>query len=363
MLTQEEKKNVVFEAIGFVATSQARITEILRDKVDSNDIYLITAELVRDGLINMTMGNKGPEFSRKWNTIIDEERKSISRELNTRFDKNTIFYPRYEGYVANIQDNFLDGDAEVFKREYSELSSEYFMWHRNAKTNNVYPPKMHALNSASVLACNVVKALNLEPEQVIYAAEFEVIASEPLRDRPEEVSAPKAFFDSIIGYDDEVHFVQGNFLEPFYAPYRTNLWPYQYGNRYLFDDADAVAKWRQFAGKLNAVYFDGFKAFKSVLSVYNDVLANPEDYQNKKVKVLNICWNLSDDSKFENLKAFSKNYFEEAAKFGDAFNEFLASLPLPEGTTLVYETLKLDDVCESLAEEHKEYIKNRYSGF
>ena len=49
--------------------------------------------------------------------------------------------------------------------------------------------------------------------------EFEVIAAEPMRDRPEEISAPKTQFDAIVNYADAVDFVQGNFLEHFYQPF------------------------------------------------------------------------------------------------------------------------------------------------
>jgi hypothetical protein len=45
------------------------------------------------------------------------------------------------------------------------------------------------------------------------------------------------------------------------------------------------------------------------------------------------------------------------------FNEFLATLPLPEGTTLNYQYLTVEEVAEDLSENVKEYIKNRYVGF
>lgn len=363
MLTQEEKVLKVLQQVPFVAASHNKIVDALKGELTDQEIFLVIGQLVAEGKIQMTMGPKGPEYSRKWNAAIDEERKLVSRELNKRFDEQTIFYPRYEGYVANIQDNFLSVYYQDILSSYKEFDAEYVNWHRNAKSGVVYPPKLHALNSATVLACNVLTGLNLDPAQVEYGVEFEVIAAEPMRDRPEEISAPKTQFDAIVNYNDAVEFVQTNFLEPFYQPFRQSMWAYQYGNRYLFDNEEAIEMWREFAKKANYVFFDGYQALKTLVAVYSEVLANPADYQGKKVSVLNINWNLSNESAYTNLLEFQKEYIEEGRRAETAFNEFLSKLPLPEGITLDFQFLTLEDVSENLSDEAKEYITKRYLGF
>ncbi len=362
MLTQEEKVLKVLQQVPFVAASHNKIVDALKDEVSDQEVFLILSQLIAEGKVQMSMGPKGPEYSKKWNPAVDEERKLVSRELNKRFLENTIFYPRYEGYVANLEDNFCSDYSDAFNA-FGELDVEYVKWHRNAKTGNVYPPKMHALNSASVLTCNVLAGLGLDPSQVEYAVEFEVIAAEAMRDRPEEISAPKTLFDAIVNYSDAVEFVQTNFLEPFYQPFRQSMWAYQFGNRYLFDDENAIEMWRAFAKKANYVYFDGYAAFKTLVAVYSDILANQDDYKGKKVSVLNISWNLSNESEFKNLLEFQQEYDAEARRSEASFNEFLSELPLPEGTTLDYQYLTLEDVAENLSDDVKEYIKNRYLGF
>lgn len=362
MLTQEEKVLKVLQQVPFVAASHNKIVDALENEVSDQEAFLILSQLIAEGKVQMSMGPKGPEYSKKWNSAIDDERKLVSRELNKRFAENTIFYPRYEGYVANLEDNFCSDYAETVNA-YGELDSEYVKWHRNQKTGNVYPPKMHALNSANVLACNVLAGLGLDSSQVEYAVEFEVIAAEAMRDRPDEISAPKTLFDAIINYSDAVEFVQTNFLEPFYQPFRQSMWAYQFGNRYLFDNEQAIEMWRAFAKKANYVYFDGYATLKTMVAVYSDILANPDDYKGKKVSVLNINWNLSNESTFTNLLEFQKEYDAEGKRVEASFNEFLKDLPLPEGTVLDYQYLTLEDVTENLSEDVKAYIKNRYLGF
>jgi hypothetical protein len=364
MLTQDEKVLKVLQQIPFVAASYRKIVDALKEELSAEEVYLALGTLVTEGKINMAMNSKGdPEYSIKWNPLVDEERKLIAREFNKRFEEKTIFYPRYEGYVANLDDNFVNNEYSEFYQSFKEFDNEYGCWHRNAKSGVVYPPKMHSLSSANVLTYNVLAGLELDPSQVEYAVEFEVIAAEPMRDRPEEISAPKTQFDAIVNYADAVDFVQGNFLEHFYQPFRQSMWAYQFGNRYLFDDEAAVEAWRNFTKKANYVYFDGYQVIKTLVAIYSDVLANPDDYKGKKVSLLNINWNVSNESSFANLAAFQKSYDEEARRAETQLNEFLNTLPLPEGTTLTYQYLTVEEVAENLSDSVKEYVKNRYVGF
>lgn len=364
MLTQEEKVLKVLQQIPFVAASYRKIVDALKDVLPAEEVYMVLGTLVADGKINMAMNSKGdPEYSIKWNPQIDEERKLITREFNKRFNEKTIFLPRYEGYVANLEENFFGEGYNELLDSYKELSDEYVKWHRNAKTGVVYPPKMHSLSSANVLAFNVLAGLELDPSQVEYGVEFEVIAAEPMRDRPEEISAPKAEFDAIVNYADAIDFVQADFLEHFYQPFRQSMWAYQFGNRYLFDNEEAVELWRAFAKKANYVYFNGYDVLKTLVAIYSDVLANPADYQGKKVTLLNIGWNVSKESNFKALASFQASYDEEAKRAEEQFNEFLSKLPLPEGTTLNYQYLTVEEVADNLSDAAKEYVKNRYVGF
>lgn len=363
MLTQEEKVIKVLQQVPFVSAAHAKIVDAVKDELTDQDVYFILGQLISEGKIQMVTGKNGPEYCRKWNSAIDEERKLVSREFNKRFDEKTIFYPRYEGYVANLEDNFFSDDYAYVLQSFKEFDSEYGCWHRNVKTGIVYPPKLHALNSASVLTCNILSGLGLDAEQVEYGVEFEVIAAEPMRDRPEEISAPKAQFDAIINHADAVEFVQTNFLEQFYQPFRQSMWAYQFGNRYLFDNDEAIELFREFAKKSAFVFFDGYQVFKTLVAIYSDILANPDDYKGKKVSLLNINWNLSENSQYANLLEFQKDYDEEGRRVEALFNELLAKLPLPEGTTMDFQYLTVEDVNANLADDAKEYIKNRYLGF
>ena len=108
MLTQEEKVLKVLQQIPFVAASYRKIVDALKDVLPAEEVYMVLGTLVAEGKINMAMNSKGdPEYSIKWNPQIDEERKLITREFNKRFNEKTIFLPRYEGYVANLEENFF----------------------------------------------------------------------------------------------------------------------------------------------------------------------------------------------------------------------------------------------------------------
>ena len=96
MLTQDEKVLKVLQQIPFVAASYRKIVDALKDELSAEEVYLALGTLVTEGKINMAMNSKGdPEYSIKWNPLVDEERKLIAREFNKRFEEKTIFYPRY----------------------------------------------------------------------------------------------------------------------------------------------------------------------------------------------------------------------------------------------------------------------------
>ena len=126
MLTQEEKVLKVLQQIPFVAASYRKIVDALKDVLPAEEVYMVLGTLVADGKINMAMNSKGdPEYSIKWNPQIDEERKLITREFNKRFNEKTIFLPRYEGYVANLEENFFGEGYNELLDSYKELSDEY----------------------------------------------------------------------------------------------------------------------------------------------------------------------------------------------------------------------------------------------
>ena len=106
-----EKVLKVFQQIPFVAASYRKIVDALKDDLSVEEVYLVLGSLVSEGKINMVINSKGdPEYSIKWNPQVDEERKLIAREFNKRFEEKTIFFPRYEGYVANLDDNFVNNE-------------------------------------------------------------------------------------------------------------------------------------------------------------------------------------------------------------------------------------------------------------
>lgn len=363
MLTETQKKQKVLQQVPFNPVSQVKLAINLKEVVTDNELYLILSSLVAEGSIQMNMGQKGPEFYRNWNMEVENERKMINRDLLTRFN-DTIFYPRFDTYVANVEDNFF-GNVYPFALEgFAAISDDYIKWHKNARNQNtIYPPKMQAINSSNVLACNIIAGMNLDPAQVEYGVEFEVIAKEQLRDRPDEFSQPKASFDGIISYADGVEFVQTSFLEPFFKPFAPSIWAYAYGSRYLFEDETAIEIWRNFAKKANFVYFDGYQTMRSLIAIYSEVLANPEEYTGKAIKLLSINWNLNDGAKYPCIKDFLANYFEEGKEAETKFNELLKTLPLPEGTTMEFEFLSVEDTLDALTDDAKEYITNRYLNF
>ena len=138
MLTQEEKVLKVLQQIPFVAASYRKIVDALKDVLPAEEVYMVLGTLVAEGKINMAMNSKGdPEYSIKWNAQVDEERKLITREFNKRFAEKTIFLPRYEGYVANLEENFFGEGYSELLDSYKELSDEYVKWQRNKKTGVV----------------------------------------------------------------------------------------------------------------------------------------------------------------------------------------------------------------------------------
>ena len=363
MATTKEQVEKILNLIPFTPTSQGKLSMALKGEVSEQDLFLTLSGMVQDGLVQLNMGVKGPEYFRKWDSNIDVERKALSKELNTRFDESVIFYPRFDGYTANLRDNLLLKDLNEIEASYQDISEEYSMWHRNAKSGVVYPPKLHAINSSNVLGLNIIAGLGVDPSQVDYAIEFEALASEQMHDRPNEISSPKAFFEALIHYDDSVDFVQTKFLEQFYQPTRPSLWAYQYGDRFLFDNEESAELIRNFAKKLHTVYFDSTDLMKTIVAVYSDILASPEEYNNKKVNLIQICFSLSEDTKFKLLKNCLDKYVAEARTLEQEVNELLSKLALPEGVSIEYQFLLVDDVVNNLTEEAQEYIKKRYIGF
>lgn len=363
MLNQEEKNLIVLQQIPFVAASYRKIIDALKDVLPAEDVFLALGTLVGEGKITMAISPKGdPEYSIKWNPQIDEERKLVTREFNKRLNENTIFYPRYESYVANLEENFIDGNYSSLIEAYGKLDTEYTKWHRNAKTNTAYPPKLHSLTAAGVLAYNVYKSLEEKGATYEYGVELDVISPEAMKDRPDEINAPKAVFNEVITTENEVTFVLADVLDHFHQQYRQNMWAYQFGTRYLFDN-EGVNIWRNFAKKANYVYFNGYDTFRAILAAYTAVVTNPEQYSCKNITIESLVWNVSKDSNFTSLANFQASHDEEAKRAEKDFNELLSELPLPENTTITYKYSTVEEKVETLNDNTKEYIRNRYIGF
>lgn len=363
-LTQDEKQVLILNEIPFTSISFSKLCALLgnQDGITKDDILPLVNDLVIKKQIKMTM-SKEMEFSRNWNEAIDEERKDLSRALPTHFSNETIFYPRFDSYVANVEDNFYADCICPIKKAYSAISNEYFSWHRNKKTNVTYPPKMHALNSNAVLACNLTAGLVKEDSTVEYAKEMNLIKPEPLKDHPEELNDPKILFDSVISNENTSVFLQTRFLEPFYAPFRQSMWAYQYGQRYLFDDEDKAYPFRCFAKTTNYIFYDGYQTFKSILAIYNDIILNPDKYTNKKITLLQVSFNLSKESNYKNLLNFYNDYDEEARRCAGEFSALCENLVMPEGTTLEFKYASLEEATSICCDNVKDYLTKRYLGF
>ena len=361
MSVNQEKELRVFNEVPFVSASQLKIADNIKDEINDQELFLILSTLVQEGKIQMNMGPKGPEYSRKWNQAIDEERKQLSRVLNKRFGENVIFYPRYEGYVANVFDNFIDQEFCALFEAYKALSTEYVLWHKNAKTGVVYPPKMHSLNSANVLVYNMLKAAKANVTK--YAVELDVLQAEALKDKPEEIVTPKVLFDAVVETENTVEFVQGNFLEHFLSPFRQSLWAYQFGNRFLFEDEHTINAIRELAKHTNFVCVDGVNLLKELTAVCTEIYNNTENYKGKKVVIKNLTFCVKPDSEYQALAEYQAQYNAEAERLAAKFNEELQYLPLPEGISLEVKFAKVCEESEKLEPEAKEYIVNRYLGF
>ena len=357
-----DKKARVLELIPFSPTSQSKLSFALREEVNDTELFLVLSSLVQDGEVLMSMGVKGPEYYRKWNLEIDEERKRLSKELNTRFSE-VIFFPRFDGYVANVKDNFNFGEYNSILDNFLDVSEEYVLWHRNAKTGLIYPPKLNALSSSTVMSLNIVNSLGVNNENVIYGANYEVLVPEPMHDRPDEISAPRVLFDAIINYDDAVDYIQSTFLEQFYQPSKPGLWPFQYGDRFLFDNDEAKELIHEFSKTLNPIYFDATDLIKSITAIYSDILASPEEYLNKKVHLFKINFELEENTSFPLLYDYAKLYNAEGKDLELRINELLAKLPLPEGVSLEYQFLSLSEVVNTFEEDKKDYFIKRYFKF
>ena len=107
-----------------------------------------------------------------------------------------------------------------------------------------------------------------------------------MRDRPEEISAPRAEFDAIVNYADAIDFVQADFLEHFYQPFRQSMWAYQFGTRYLFDNEEAIELWKAFSRKANYVYFNGYDVLKTLVAAIKTI--NPINIYTAKINILTV---------------------------------------------------------------------------
>ena len=88
-----------------------------KNKLDLVMTYTSNYSLTMVPYVNTGLTANGPHIS--------QIKSLITREFNKRFAEKTIFLPRYEGYVANLEENFFGEGYSELLDSYKELSDEY----------------------------------------------------------------------------------------------------------------------------------------------------------------------------------------------------------------------------------------------
>jgi hypothetical protein len=134
-------------------------------------------------------------------------------------------------------------------------------------------------------------------------------------------SKRKANIDMVLSNKDSIVYIESKFTELFYYDKTYQLsQSYFKEDRYPSKDIYDAAK--QLLNQFN--HFDGDQLVKHAIAIYRDCLDHPNDYKNKKVFLMNLCWELHDTSyKYEDSFNLQLRAIKEATMFAYLFNRLM----------------------------------------
>ena len=187
--------------------------------------------------------------------------------------------------------------------------------------------EMYQINSSAGLVVNFFKLFELTHKGVV--VEFEWNESIPLKDSP----AP-ANIDAKYEIEDTIYFIEGKFLEPYCDNAKPNSKSYKDTSRYPFDDNKE--EWLSLLNHdTEFKYFDYAQLCRHLLAIYRHTLENPTLYQNKRIVLQSLCWQMTNrfQDKYKELELPVKDMEDRCIVLADEkrraskyFNDFLKEI-------------------------------------
>lgn len=219
--------------------------------------------------------------------------------------------------------------------------------------------EMMQINSSAGLAVNFWRAYELcHPGSSV---EFEWQKQRPLRyGRPANI-------DVVVREHDMITFIESKFLEPYYSWNEIPRDAYMLASKYSKNTKDSPQSWIELFSKAKEFkYYNVIQLCRHLLAISKDMWKCPKFYENKKVKLCSITWDMPDgftDIFVDEVKAEfdsrRKTIREEAGRCKILLNDFITEhLDFPNFS---FEALKYNDVIGKLeTSPYYSKIKEQY---
>ncbi|QLY40655.1 hypothetical protein HF295_07270 [Hujiaoplasma nucleasis] len=206
---------------------------------------------------------------------------------------DNLFYPLLEEERKQLEDG--DGDELSWKTSRVNSSACLLL--------NTFTP-MRQGNSLSINNLGVFNSYRLEDKLQVLNG-----------------SVRKANIDMVISNNETVVYIESKFIELFYYDKKHQL-SESYFSEDKYPTKDIYQASKQLFNLYN--YFDGNQLIKHAIGIYRDCLDNKEKYLNKKVKLLNLAWELHDTTyKYEDSFRLQLRAIKEATMFTSMFNKLM----------------------------------------
>lgn len=214
--------------------------------------------------------------------------------------------------------------------------------------------EMRQINSSAGLAVNFWRAYELcHPGCTV---EFEWKKRRPLRyGRPVNI-------DVVVREEETVTFIESKFLEPYYSGNETPDESYFQAARYSKKTKDSPLSWVELFSKAKEFkYYNVTQLCRHLLAISNDMWKTPRFYEDKKVKLCSITWDMPDgftdifvDEVIAEFNFRRRIIREEANRCERLLNEFLSEHL--DFQNFGFEAIKYNDIIGQL-ENSPYYLK------
>jgi len=213
-------------------------------------------------------------------------------------------------HIDDINDNLYEPLKEEERKQFEAADGDELKW------------KASRANSSACLLLNTFSSLRqgnpLEISKLGAFTSYELEKKLPVLNG----RGKKANIDMVLSNDDTIIYIESKFTELFYYNHKKTLLSDAYFNVNKYPSKDIYQAAKQLFNQFN--HFDGNQLIKHTIGIYRDCLENPERYQDKKVILMNLCWELHDTNyKYEDSFQLQLRAIKEASMFSQSFNQLM----------------------------------------